>query len=149
MRISYASSAPWLSAVTSASSSAWENRHPSICRPTAVSATVVYSSLAQTSSFVVGVDPAASGKVPVGCLSKCFFSGRQRQEQCSRTVDEGSEAKVLIKGHRLVVLGVHQKRVDCRRRLYAPAGCVHQQRSSQAAALKLLVDGQTADSHRR
>ncbi len=57
------------------------------------------------------------------------------------------ESKVLIKGHSLIVLGVHDECIDGRRSLQRPTCGINQKRSAQPAAVKLLVNRKTPDAN--
>jgi hypothetical protein len=71
------------------------------------------------------------------------------KKQCPGPANYGAEFVAPIKGHRLVVLGIHQHGERRRRALRDTLDRVHQDRSTQAAALVRPMHCQPADTNRR
>lgn len=85
-------------------------------------------------------------------LKKNLLGGRQRKEQCSGLTGQNSKSKALVKSDGLIVFGVHQKREGGGVPLQSSGGSIGEECRAQAAPLKSLVHGQSADpngGHRR
>ena len=108
--------------------------------------TVTYRNSSRFARLRIPNGPARGGLMP-GLMppQKRLRGGRERKEQGSGLAEEGEKAVVFVKGDCLVILSINQQ---CERRDWCfegPARSVGQQRATETASLKTLIDRQASN----